>query len=219
MNLVAQAQNWIQDEDSIAANANNFVSGPAGVSGDDDTDESDYEPSNFILIDDRTGTDQPPPHTRGTNITPHAHGRPRASSDSSGRPRKRRRHHVTSPSNVARQTRAAPVNSPLNAMDRFEKELLSELTCEICFTLMYQPVTTPCQHVSAHDIVTDGDLTMSTIMCRVSVRNVCIVAWIIAKSARCVDKIFQNSHIFKITLAITRSYPLVRSDVPRPDDV
>ena len=30
----------------------------------------------------------------------------------------------------------------------FEKELLSELTCEICFALMWQPVTTPCQHVS-----------------------------------------------------------------------
>ena len=28
------------------------------------------------------------------------------------------------------------------------KELLSELTCEICFTILYQPVTTPCQHVS-----------------------------------------------------------------------
>ena len=33
------------------------------------------------------------------------------------------------------------------ALARFEKELLSELSCEICFTLFYQPVTTPCQHV------------------------------------------------------------------------
>jgi hypothetical protein len=36
---------------------------------------------------------------------------------------------------------------PLNTLARFEKELLTELTCEICFTLFYQPVTTPCQHV------------------------------------------------------------------------
>ncbi|KAF9009062.1 hypothetical protein BDQ17DRAFT_97828 [Cyathus striatus] len=29
---------------------------------------------------------------------------------------------------------------------RFEKDLLSELTCEICFVIFYQPITTPCQH-------------------------------------------------------------------------
>ena len=28
------------------------------------------------------------------------------------------------------------------------KELLTELSCEICFAIYYQPVTTPCQHVS-----------------------------------------------------------------------
>lgn len=31
---------------------------------------------------------------------------------------------------------------------RIDKELLTELNCEICFTIYYQPVTTPCQHVS-----------------------------------------------------------------------
>ncbi|KAG5724360.1 LON peptidase N-terminal domain and RING finger protein 3 [Termitomyces sp. T112] len=29
---------------------------------------------------------------------------------------------------------------------KFEKDLLAELTCEICFTLFYDPITTPCQH-------------------------------------------------------------------------
>ena len=29
-----------------------------------------------------------------------------------------------------------------------DKELLTELCCEICFAIYYQPVTTPCQHVS-----------------------------------------------------------------------
>ena len=31
--------------------------------------------------------------------------------------------------------------------DVFKKELSESLTCEICFMLLYQPVTTPCQHV------------------------------------------------------------------------
>lgn len=33
--------------------------------------------------------------------------------------------------------------------ERFNKELVESLTCEICFMLLYQPVTTPCQHVRA----------------------------------------------------------------------
>lgn len=31
---------------------------------------------------------------------------------------------------------------------KVDKELLTELSCEICFGIYYQPVTTPCQHVS-----------------------------------------------------------------------
>ena len=30
------------------------------------------------------------------------------------------------------------------------KQLLVELTCEICYMLLYQPITTPCQHVGRH---------------------------------------------------------------------
>ncbi|KAF8592330.1 hypothetical protein K439DRAFT_1502939 [Ramaria rubella] len=37
-------------------------------------------------------------------------------------------------------------SAPPSPVARFEKELLTELTCEICFVLLYQPVTTPCQH-------------------------------------------------------------------------
>ncbi|KAJ3930061.1 MAG: PUA-like domain-containing protein [Lentinula lateritia] len=35
---------------------------------------------------------------------------------------------------------------PRNRSESFEKDLVTELTCEICLSLMYVPVTTPCQH-------------------------------------------------------------------------
>lgn len=36
-------------------------------------------------------------------------------------------------------------------IEKLQKELLIELGCEICFLLLYQPVTTPCQHVRIHN--------------------------------------------------------------------
>jgi hypothetical protein len=42
-----------------------------------------------------------------------------------------------------------PPRSRASILENFNKELLSELSCEICFTLFYEPVTTPCQHVSS----------------------------------------------------------------------
>ncbi|KAG5652465.1 hypothetical protein H0H81_004961 [Sphagnurus paluster] len=111
--------------------------------------------------DDDDHDDAPPP----------SRTRPRALSDD--RPRKRPRHHPP-PSDddepqedddllshllvqSARQ-RLTRHDQPLLPPDppshqheidaRFTKHLLTELTCEICFTLFYQPITTPCQHAS-----------------------------------------------------------------------
>ena len=53
--------------------------------------------------------------------------------------RKRRRKRLPPPRRL---------DAPAQSADQFEKELLAELTCEICLTLLYQPVTSPCQHVS-----------------------------------------------------------------------
>ncbi|KAN0131483.1 PUA-like domain containing protein [Lactarius tabidus] len=50
--------------------------------------------------------------------------------------RKRRRKHLPPPRRL---------DSPAQSTD-FEKELLNELSCEICFMLLYQPITSPCQH-------------------------------------------------------------------------
>ncbi|KAI0254380.1 PUA-like domain-containing protein [Lactifluus subvellereus] len=51
--------------------------------------------------------------------------------------RKRRRKQLPPPRRL---------DAPAQSADHFEKELLSELTCEICFMLLYQPITSPCQH-------------------------------------------------------------------------
>lgn len=40
----------------------------------------------------------------------------------------------------------ARIRRDRTTMVEFEKELQAELTCEICFVLLYCPVTTPCQH-------------------------------------------------------------------------
>ncbi|KAI0303230.1 PUA-like domain-containing protein [Russula brevipes] len=52
--------------------------------------------------------------------------------------RKRRRKRIPPPRRL---------DAPGQSADQLlEKELLAEVTCEICFTLLYQPITSPCQH-------------------------------------------------------------------------
>ena len=91
-----------------------------------------------------------------------------SSRDSSHRPRKRRKQHhhhddddddepdlLSHLRSVAAQERTIPPDVPLipfppppdPALQEFDKKLLDELTCHICYVLFYQPVTTPCQHV------------------------------------------------------------------------
>ncbi|CAE6455517.1 unnamed protein product [Rhizoctonia solani] len=62
----------------------------------------------------------------------------RASSQSPTRPRKKPRTHPP-----AHTPTGLPDPSPSTS---FEKDLLNELTCEICFMLLCNPITTPCQH-------------------------------------------------------------------------
>ncbi|KAJ7047355.1 PUA-like domain-containing protein [Mycena alexandri] len=89
--------------------------------------------------------------------------RTRPDSPGPSRPRKRQRIH-DDPSDdegdllshlmsaAARQRDTAPHVSltdrmrPLPPPPSLEKELQTELACEICFMLLYSPVTTPCQH-------------------------------------------------------------------------
>lgn len=83
------------------------------------------------------------------------------------RPRKRhkRNHDTPIPSEeglldhlraVAAHERTVPPNVPIipdnpnrdSILEEFSTKLFEELTCHICYSLLYQPVTTPCQHVS-----------------------------------------------------------------------
>ncbi|KAF7790833.1 hypothetical protein EIP86_001790 [Pleurotus ostreatoroseus] len=118
------------------------VFGP-GDDDDDRTDESDGAISEGG-DEDEAGDDADCPGRAG----PSSHARPHMSSP---RPRKRRRlRHIP-------RTRSRPATPPrppearadtdADGETRFEKELKSELLCEICFAMMWQPVTTPCQHV------------------------------------------------------------------------
>ncbi|KAF8076410.1 LON-domain-containing protein [Lyophyllum atratum] len=130
-------------------------------------------PLNFSDDSDPSDSEAPQQVSSSSAIAPRSRLRSR-STDSTTRPRKRRRRqappkedeeedgdgdlltHLHTESARQRSTRhdqpLLPPDPPsANAnleliLARFEKDLLSELTCEICFTLFFEPITTPCQH-------------------------------------------------------------------------
>lgn len=116
------------------------------------------------LSDDNDNDNTPP---RPSRIRPRPNSTP-----SPPRIRKRRRYspkpdhddhdllaHLRKQSTVQRST---PHDEPLlpshppsarnDILSHFQKDLLAELTCDICCTLFFQPVTTPCQHVRPHTL-------------------------------------------------------------------
>lgn len=57
---------------------------------------------------------------------------------------KRRRNHLHSPRSRSR----TPSSSAASVYDwPFKKDLMATLECDVCAMLLYEPVTTPCQHV------------------------------------------------------------------------
>ncbi|KAJ7682783.1 PUA-like domain-containing protein [Mycena polygramma] len=110
-----------------------------------------------VLADDDQQSDDdddPPPRS------PTVRSRP-DSAPAPGRPRKRQRvqqpdsdddggdllSHLMASSARQRDTAPhAPLGDPSTTPINLEKELQTELQCEICFMLLYNPVTTPCQH-------------------------------------------------------------------------
>ncbi|KAF7976286.1 hypothetical protein HWV62_7190 [Athelia sp. TMB] len=140
LTLVRRAQEWEAAERDAAG----FLPRHEDSETDDDGDDNDGErvprPASARAVSPPS-----PAHRSGT------HPRPSSGSQSSRnqRPRKRRRadgegRHTTT--DVPRGATSTRGEHGLTAHARFEKELRAEVTCEICFTLLHEPVTTPCQH-------------------------------------------------------------------------
>lgn len=107
----------------------------------------------------------------------------------------------------------------------FAKELFSELTCEICLALLWQPVTTPCQHVSPSSLSYHYALCIIRFVTalaplqtyltsllflplstfRLFVQNVSTVRWIIVRFVRYVDRSCRATRICEL-IRVTRLY-------------
>lgn len=87
---------------------------------------------------------------------------------------------------------------PSEHSDSLEENLITEFNCEICFSLLYEPVTTPCQHVSCFllPIRTSSDNIQ-----RHSAYAASIVHWTIVPSVLSVGNSYPVSHISRIILA------------------
>ncbi|KAF7355333.1 hypothetical protein MSAN_01449800 [Mycena sanguinolenta] len=129
--------------------------------------------------------------------------------ESPDRPRKRQRMHdsdddepdlLTHLRAVADRERPLP-DPPL------EKELHTELSCEICFMLLYNPVTTPCQHVRI-----PARHFMPLTPHRPFAQNVSTAPWTTATCVRCAATLCRASPSLKTT-PLTR--PSKRSSQPR----
>lgn len=114
---------------------------PGADSGSGSDSQTDEE-----ILDARASPTQAfiPGSSENTGEGPSSIPRQVSSDGSQQRParmsaRKRRRKRLPPPRRL---------DAPAQSADQFEKELLAELSCEICLTLYYQPITSPCQHVS-----------------------------------------------------------------------
>jgi hypothetical protein len=222
VSLVGRAQGWVEEERMGnlgmglgQENINRFVAVSPG--SDSDTDHSGSEADDDEIDQLRPLTSLPTrpipsrPSTR-SNLGPPSPSRPptlrlRQSSHSTVRPRKRRRKHLSA-HDLPTYTQGDPNAPSTNASARFEKELFSELTCEICFLLFYQPVTTPCQHVSSTPSTTCRPSPY--FLFRLFVSNVYTDHLTIAAFALCAVRTYQGSCTSKATLVTKLFFQSVR---------
>lgn len=98
---------------------------------------------------------------------------------------KRLRNGMTLPAPPVRARSGTPDDWP------FRKDLASVVECDVCAMMLYEPVTTPCQHVSWQSYP-HADISRSA-------RNVFRVHWTILLAVRCVVRTFPALRFSKIT--------------------
>ncbi|KAF8484299.1 hypothetical protein JB92DRAFT_3101623 [Gautieria morchelliformis] len=131
--LVHRAAQWqVRRDDHVPL--------PASSDGESEGENQEHIPRKTNRVSrslTRLRHSSPPEHDRSPDSSSET-PRPRQ-----GRPSRRPVKRQRTGSQTAPPSLPSPLVSPAS---RFETELLTELTCEICFMLLYQPVTTPCQH-------------------------------------------------------------------------
>ncbi|KAG8786800.1 hypothetical protein FRC12_016241 [Ceratobasidium sp. 428] len=121
-----------------AAGSNSRRHTPSDSDAEDDSDDEEGPSTARIQYPRLPRSSTPDRGPSNSHLEPSSNS-DRAPSESPPRPSKRQRTTV-------------PVQTATGLPDRtfatptFEKELLNELTCEICYMLLYNPITTPCQH-------------------------------------------------------------------------
>ena len=99
--------------------------------------------SHPAILQPRSASSTPPPCPL-TSLSRRRHTPPTPTHSTPPPPRKRQK---TEKYGTLTSTDPAITPTPTAAASKLERELLDLLTCEICFTLLYEPITTPCQHV------------------------------------------------------------------------
>ena len=157
LSLVARARSQTSDEDAPIERVRTYAEDSderTDSEGDDESDDGDHDVRLAQHESDDENLYADPPQTTTAS---HSRSRSRTPPPAPHHTRKRRRRHTTRPSNssasrpsISRTTSSAggDADAPTDRETRFEKELLTELTCMICFAPMWKPITTPCQHVS-----------------------------------------------------------------------
>jgi hypothetical protein len=127
------------DQQPQAQSPQHIPGADSGSGSDSETDEEILEtrtssPTQAFIAGSSANTGEGPSSIPRQVSSDGSHQRPARMTA-----RKRRRRRLLPPRRL---------DAPAQSADQFEKELLAELSCEICLTLYYQPITSPCQHVS-----------------------------------------------------------------------
>nr|XP_019046001.1 hypothetical protein I302_04741 [Kwoniella bestiolae CBS 10118]OCF24931.1 hypothetical protein I302_04741 [Kwoniella bestiolae CBS 10118] len=112
----------------------------AGVTGEEETDVESSTSS-----ENEDSSPLPPSTSQASLMDEFSHLSSSSMSRGMSRTGSKRRRGERSERSSRRLLPRSSLNQTLN-QDNFEKELLGTLECDVCAMLLYEPVTTPCQH-------------------------------------------------------------------------